>query len=83
MNPSGGFRNIKSLCYIDDERRERHDFDQLLQQKSVGAYLGIDPTASSMHVGHLVPLMALYWMFLFGHDTTTLVSPSVTFLAVC
>ena len=25
-------------------------------------YVGIDPTSSSLHVGHLIPLMLLYWL---------------------
>jgi tyrosyl-tRNA synthetase len=39
----------------------------------VGAYVGIDPTASSLHVGHLLPLMSLFWMYVHGYHTITLV----------
>ncbi|KAL9596853.1 MAG: hypothetical protein Q9219_005523 [cf. Caloplaca sp. 3 TL-2023] len=45
----------------------------LMDQKRVGAYVGIDPTAPSLHVGHLVPLMALFWMFLHGYHSVTLI----------
>ena len=44
-----------------------------MTQKRLGAYVGIDPTASSLHVGHMLPLMALFWMFLHGHHTITLI----------
>lgn len=30
-------------------------------------YVGIDPTADSMHVGHLLPVMAMSWMQRAGH----------------
>lgn len=32
---------------------------QLLQQPGVVVYCGVDPTGESLHVGHMVPLMAL------------------------
>ena len=39
----------------------------LLASGPVTVYAGFDPTADSMHVGHLVPVMALAWMQRFGH----------------
>ena len=33
----------------------------------VTAYVGFDPTADSLHVGHLIPLMALGWLQRTGH----------------
>ena len=36
-------------------------------------YLGIDPTADSLHLGHLVPLMALSWFAKTGHKPVALV----------
>ena len=42
--------------------------------KRVGAYVGIDPTAPSLHVGHLVPLMSLFWLYIHGFHAVTLVS---------
>ena len=41
-------------------------------QKRIGAYVGIDPTAPSLHLGHLLPLMPLYWMYLNGYHTFSL-----------
>jgi hypothetical protein len=52
----------------------RSTLDWLLTEKRVGAYVGVDPTAPSLHVGHLLPLMALYWMYLHGYYTVSLVS---------
>ena len=37
-----------------------------MKELRIGAYVGIDPTAASLHVGHLLPLMALFWMYIHG-----------------
>ncbi|RYP24314.1 hypothetical protein DL765_000578 [Monosporascus sp. GIB2] len=46
---------------------------ELMRTKRIGAYVGIDPTAPSLHVGHLVPLMALYWMYVHGYRAHTVI----------
>lgn len=53
--------------------RNRDDLDQLITNKRIGAYVGIDPTAPSLHVGHLIPLMALFWMYVHGMKAVSLV----------
>lgn len=40
---------------------------------SISCYIGFDPTASSLHVGHLVPIMALAHMQRCGHRPIALV----------
>jgi tyrosyl-tRNA synthetase len=52
----------------------REALDWLLTEKPIGAYVGVDPTAPSLHVGHLLPLMVLYWMYIHGYYTVSLVS---------
>ena len=42
--------------------------------KCKSLYLGIDPTASSLHVGHLLPLMVLLHFHVAGHRVLPLVS---------
>lgn len=37
------------------------------------AYAGVDPTASSLHIGHLLPLMNLLHFYLNGHHVIALV----------
>lgn len=39
----------------------------------VSAYIGFDPTADSLHVGSLVPVMALAWLQRCGHKPIALV----------
>lgn len=45
-----------------------------MNQKRIGVYVGVDPTAPSLHVGHLLPFMALFWMYIHGYPVTLLVS---------
>ena len=44
-----------------------------MTNKRIGAYVGIDPTAPSMHVGHLLPLMTLFWLYVHGYHAVSLV----------
>ncbi|MEG1553429.1 MAG: tyrosine--tRNA ligase [Rikenellaceae bacterium] len=41
--------------------------DELLQKEMVTAYVGIDPTADSLHIGHLVSLMIMKHFQRCGH----------------
>lgn len=44
-----------------------------LNAGKITAYLGSDPTADSLHVGHLVPVMMMRWLQKYGHKPITLV----------
>ncbi|EJD03331.1 uncharacterized protein FOMMEDRAFT_146925 [Fomitiporia mediterranea MF3/22] len=48
------------------------EISRRLERKSI-IYLGIDPTAKSLHVGHLLPLMVLLQLFLRGHEVIPLI----------
>ncbi|WP_269930164.1 tyrosine--tRNA ligase [Aminobacter sp. HY435] len=41
--------------------------DNLFCKETVSAYIGFDPTASSLHAGGLIQIMMLYWMQKTGH----------------
>lgn len=41
---------------------------EVLEREKVTCYIGFDPTASSLHVGSLLPLMALARLQRFGHS---------------
>nr|MBQ0091116.1 tyrosine--tRNA ligase [Candidatus Enterousia merdequi] len=45
----------------------------MLNNDKIVAYLGSDPTADSLHVGHLVPVMMMRWLQKYGHKPITLV----------
>lgn len=44
-----------------------------LNNGQITAYLGSDPTADSLHVGHLVPVMMMRWLQKYGHRPLMLV----------
>ncbi len=46
--------------------------DALLKGETVTAYIGFDPTASSLHVGSLMQIMMLHWFQKTGHRPITL-----------
>lgn len=45
----------------------------LLNNDKITVYLGSDPTADSLHVGHLVPVMMMRWLQKYGHKPLMLV----------
>ena len=54
-------RGYVEWCSAEDRLRE------VMDEGMVTAYVGFDPTADSLHVGHLIPLMALAWLQRAGH----------------
>lgn len=57
---------IKQTVYEDDLRR-------LLDKESVPFYVGFDPTADSLHIGHYIPIMAMAHMQRAGHKPIALI----------
>ncbi|KAL2061213.1 hypothetical protein VTL71DRAFT_7486 [Oculimacula yallundae] len=51
---------------------DRDKLDEFMTNRRVGAYVGVDPTAASLHVGHLLPLMSIFWMYVHGYHTVSL-----------
>ena len=46
--------------------------DDLLRKETVTAYIGFDPTASSLHAGSLIQIMMLHWFQKTGHRAISL-----------
>jgi len=63
------FRERGFVEQITDEPQIR----DLLEQKSVACYIGFDPTAASLHIGSLVPIMSLAHLQRQGHRPIALV----------
>ncbi|MDR2202210.1 MAG: tyrosine--tRNA ligase [Clostridiales bacterium] len=57
---------IKQTVYEDD-------LYKLLQNGSVTFYVGFDPTADSLHIGHYIPIMAMAHMQNAGHTPIALI----------
>jgi len=61
------------FLHLMDERGFIHQIsdadglDALMAKESVTAYIGFDPTASSLHVGSLIQIMMLHWLQETGH----------------
>lgn len=56
---------IKQTIYDDD-------LQKMLAEEKVSFYVGFDPTADSLHIGHYIPIMAMAWMQKFGHTPIAL-----------
>ncbi len=63
------FRERGFVEQITDEPQVR----DLLGQNTITCYIGFDPTAASLHIGSLVPIMALAHMQRHGHRPIALV----------
>ncbi len=60
-------RGFIEQCTNEQEVRE------LLEKESVTFYVGFDPTANSLHVGHFIPVMMMMHMQKAGHRPIALV----------
>ena len=56
---------IKQTIYEDE-------LIKTLGEESVPFYIGFDPTADSLHIGHYIPIMAMAWMQRYGHKPIAL-----------
>lgn len=56
------------------------ELDDLLSQGSVTAYLGFDPTADSLHIGHLVGIMWLRLLQKTGHKPIVLIGGATSMI---
>ena len=54
--------------------------DALLRRETVTAYIGFDATASSLHVGSMLPMMLLHWFQKFGHRPIVLMGGGTTMI---
>lgn len=59
--------------YIKDIAGSRSGLDALLTSKRTAAYAGIDPTAPSLHLGHLLPFMIIFWLYIHGYHSISLI----------
>lgn len=57
---------LRERGYVDWSSNPE-ELAELFKTEMVTAYVGFDPTADSLHVGHLIPLMGLAWLQRLGH----------------
>lgn len=59
-------KELEERGYIEQLTHEK-EMRELFQKESVSFYIGIDPTANSMHIGHFVALMVASHLQKAGH----------------
>lgn len=72
---------LEERGYVKEIAGDRNALDDLFTSKRIGAYAGIDPTAPSLHLGHLLPLMVLYWLYVHGYHVVSLVRDDTSSVA--
>ena len=66
------FDILKERGYVKDLTHEKEIID-LVNGKPMTFYLGIDPTADSLHIGHFFALTMFRWLQDFGHHGIILI----------
>ena len=63
---------LKQRGFIEQTTHDE-ELDEYIDQGNVTCYIGFDPTASSLHIGSLVPIMSLAHMQRHGHRPIALI----------
>jgi tyrosyl-tRNA synthetase len=66
---------LKDLSWrgIIYQQTDEKGIEETLNSEKISLYCGVDPTADSMHIGHLLPYLTLRRFQLFGHRPIVLV----------
>jgi tyrosyl-tRNA synthetase len=79
LTESTGEEKLKNVYDVFTERgfveqvTDEAELRSLLQDEHITCYIGFDPTATSLHIGSLVPIMALMHMQECGHRAIILI----------
>ena len=66
------FDVLKERGFIEQATHE-DEIRDLLGKESVKFYIGFDPTADSLHVGHFIQIIIMMYMQKYGHTPIVLV----------
>ena len=72
------FLNVLASRGFIHQVSEPEALDALAARETITAYIGYDCTAPSLHIGHLLPTMMLYWMQQTGHRPIALMGGGTT-----
>jgi tyrosyl-tRNA synthetase len=72
------FLNILASRGFIHQVSEPEVLDALAASQRITGYIGFDCTASSLHIGSLLPIMMLYWMQQTGHRPIALMGGGTT-----
>ncbi|KAF3764700.1 tyrosine--trna ligase precursor, mitochondrial (cyt-18) [Cryphonectria parasitica EP155] len=70
------FDEFEERGFVKDVVGTRQHIKETMRRKRIGAYCGVDPTAPSLHLGHLVAFMPIFWMYLHGFGSFILIGGS-------
>ena len=71
------FDTLERRGYVE-QLTHPEEMKKIFETESVPFYIGIDPTADSLHVGHFISLMVASQFTPLCQDMTETVSPSFT-----
>ena len=77
MLKSNFLNEIKSRGFIY-QSSEIEELDDIINKKSITAYIGFDITNDSLHIGSLVQLMLLHWLDHYNHKPIALMGGGTT-----
>ena len=63
---------LKERGFIEQKTHDQ-ELDEYIEKGHATCYIGFDPTASSFHIGNLVPIMSLAHMQRYGHRPIALI----------
>src|SRR6188472_3875270 len=72
------FLNVLAQRGFIHQVSEPDALDQLAHSQTITAYIGFDRTATSLHVGSLLPIMMLHWLQQTGHRPIALMGGGTT-----
>ena len=71
------FDVLKERGFVRQTTHEE-EIRRLFGEESVTFYIGFDPTADSLHVGHFMQVIIMMWMQRYGHTPVVLVGDGTT-----
>lgn len=79
MNKENVFDVLKERGYLEQCTHE-DEIRELLGKESVTFYIGFDPTADSLHIGHYIQIMVMSIMQKYGHRPIALIGGGTTMI---
>lgn len=64
---------LRARGLLEDMSESEPNLEELVENHCLGVYAGIDPSADSMHLGHLNMIVAMRWWQMAGHRCYLLV----------
>ena len=69
---SGALEELEKRGFVQ-QCSDLEGLRKLMDQEALSCYVGVDPTAKSLHIGHMVPIYALAHLQNYGHKPILLV----------